>query len=490
MAYRNLREFVDDLDAAGSLKRITASVSTHLEITEITDRVTKAEGPALLFENVEGSDVPLLINAYGTYDRMAKALGVEDIEEVAAEIEDMIKLAPPQTFMEKMRTAATLAKIARFPPKTIRSGPCQDVILQGDDVDILQFPIITCWPEDGGPYITFGQVMTKSLESGARNVGLYRVQVFSKNEAAMHWHMHHDGARHYREFCDAGERMPIAVAIGGDPVLPYAATAPLPPSIDELLFAGFLRKDHVPLVKAATLTKENGYPVDIEVPAEADIVLEGYLEPNELVTEGPFGDHTGFYSLADEYPKFHVTAITHRKDPIYHTIIVGKPPQEDYYLGKATERIFLPLLRTQLPEVVDMNLPIFGVFHNFVFVSIDKQYPWHAKKVMSAIWGTGQMMFSKIIVVVDSHVDVQNTDEVWFHVGSNVDPQRDISFTEGPVDILDHASPMLGIGSKMGIDATKKWATEGFDREWPTELVMTDEIKERVNKRWREYGLG
>ncbi|MBT3268577.1 menaquinone biosynthesis decarboxylase [Candidatus Poribacteria bacterium] len=490
MAYRNLREFVDDLDAAGSLKRVTAPVSPYLEITEIADRVTKAEGPALLFENVEGSDVPLLINAYGSYDRMARSLGVEDIEEIAAEIDDMIKLAPPQTFMEKMRTAATLAKVARFPPKTVRSGPCQDVVLQRDDVDLLRFPIITCWPEDAGPYITFGQVLTKSLGSGARNVGLYRVQVFDKDTAAMHWHMHHDGARHYREYCDAGERMPIAVAIGGDPVLPYAATAPLPPSIDELLFAGFLRKDHVPLVTAATLTKDNGYAVDIEVPAEADIVIEGYLEPNELVTEGPFGDHTGFYSLADEYPKFHITAITHRRDPIYHTIIVGKPPQEDYYLGKATERIFLPLLRTQLPEVVDMNLPIFGVFHNFVFVSIDKQYPWHAKKVMSAIWGTGQMMFSKIIVVVDAHVNVQDTDEVWFHVGSNVDPRRDVSFTDGPVDILDHASPMLGIGSKMGIDATKKWETEGFDREWPTEIVMTDEVREKVDKRWREYGLG
>ncbi|MBM3215860.1 menaquinone biosynthesis decarboxylase [Candidatus Poribacteria bacterium] len=489
MATANLREFVADLERRGELKRIRTQVSPHLEITEITDRVTKAGGPALLFEKVEGSSFPLLINTYGSYRRMSAALGVSDISDIAREIEELIQLSPPQNFLDKLRIVGLLAKVAKFPPKTVKSGPCQDVVLTGDQVDLTKLPVITCWPEDGGPYITLGQVYTKSLSTGSRNVGLYRVQVFGPNSAAMHWHMHHDGASHYREYARAGKRMPIAVAIGGDPTLAYAATAPLPSAVDELLFAGFLRKDHVPIVRAATLTTENGYDVDIEVPAEAEFVIEGYLESNELVTEGPFGDHTGFYSLADQYPAFHITAITHRKDPIYQTTIVGKPPQEDYYLGKATERIFMPLIRTQIPEIVDMNLPIFGVFHNFVFVAIDKQYPWHAKKVMHSFWGLGQLMFSKIIVVVDKHVNVQDPDDVWFHVGSNVDPRRDISFADGPVDILDHASPRLGIGSKMGIDATEKWASEGFDREWPREIVMSDAIRNLVDRRWKEYGL-
>lgn len=489
MRSRNLREFVELLEREGELKRIRARVSPHLEITEITDRVTKTNGPALLFENVEGSSIPLLINTYGSYRRMALAFGVSDIEEVAREIESLIELTPPEGLLEKLKLVGLLAKAAKYPPKIVKSGACQEVVLLGEDADLTRFPILTCWPEDGGPYITFGQVFTKSLKTGSRNVGLYRVQVFGKREAAMHWHMHHDGAAHYREYRAAGKRMPVAVAIGGDPILPYVATAPLPSGIDELLFAGFLKSNPVSLVKAKTLTRERGYDLDIEVPSEADIVIEGYLEPEELVTEGPFGDHTGFYSLADLYPAFHITAITHRKDPIYQTIIVGKPPQEDTYLGKTTERLFLPLIRTQIPEIVDMNLPVFGVFHNFVFVSIDKQYPWQAKKVMHALWGLGQLMFSKVIVVVDKHVNVQNPDEVWFYVGSNVDPRRDVVFVEGPVDILDHASPRLGIGSKMGIDATQKWPSEGFEREWPREIVMSEEIRQRVESRWKEYGF-
>jgi 4-hydroxy-3-polyprenylbenzoate decarboxylase len=489
MSYANLRAFVNDLERKGELQRIRARVSPYLEITEIADRVTKAGGPALLFENVEGSSVPLLINAYGSYRRMSLALGVSDVNDIAGEIENLIRLSPPQNFLDKLKIVGLLARVAKFPPKTVKNAPCQQVVLTGDDVDLTRFPIITCWPEDAGPYITLGQVFTKSLRNGTRNVGLYRVQVFGKNSAAMHWHMHHDGAGHHREYRAAGKRMPLAVAVGGDPVVPYVATAPLPAAVDELLFAGFLKKEPVTLVKAKTLTTDHGYDVDIEVPAEADIVIEGYLDPDELVTEGPFGDHTGFYSLADQYPAFHVTAITYRTDPIYHTIVVGKPPQEDYYLGKATERIFLPLVRTQIPEIVDMNLPIFGVFHNFVFVAIDKQYPWHAKKVMHSFWGLGQLMFSKIIVVVDKDVNVQDTDEVWFRVGSNVDPRRDICFAEGPVDILDHASPAMGIGSKMGVDATKKWASEGFTREWPNEIVMSEDVKALVSRRWREYGL-
>ena len=489
MRYQNLSDFAAGLEKNGGLMRIQAEVSPHLEISEIADRVTKAGGPALLFENVRGSEFPLLINTYGTMERVCMALGVSDIEEIADEIAEMIHMAPPEGLMEKVKTAARLAKVAKFPPKTVRSGPCQEVVSTGDEVDLNALPVITCWPLDAGPYITFGQVFTKSLHTGSRNVGLYRVQVFSENLAAMHWHMHHDGAGHYREYAAAGKRMPLAVAVGGDPVLPYAATAPLPHAIDELLFAGFLKKDHVQLVKAKTLTTEDGYDHDIEVPAEADFVIEGYLEPDELVMEGPFGDHTGFYSLADLYPKFHITAITRRKNPIYQTIIVGKPPQEDLHLGKATERIFLPLLRTQVPEIVDMNLPIFGIFHNFVFIAIDKQYPWHARKVMTSVWGLGQMMFSKIIVVVDKHVNVQNTDDVWFYVGSNVDPKRDIMFVDGPIDILDHASVGLGYGSKMGIDATKKWESEGFHREWPDEIEMTEEVKRTVDERWKEYGF-
>ncbi len=489
MAYRNLRQFVADLERSGELRRVTVPVSAELEITEIADRTTKAGGPALLFENVQGSSFPLLINAYGSAARTALALGVDDVEDIAAEIERLISLSPPQGVVEKVRMAGLLVRVAKFPPKIVRDGACQETVRTGADVDLGELPALTCWPEDGGPYVTMGQVLTKSLTTGDRNVGLYRVQVFDRAEAAMHWHMHHDGAGHYREYCAADKRMPIAVAIGGDPVLPYAATAPMPAGIDELLFAGFLRRDSVPLVTARTLTREQGYDVDIEVPAEADIVIEGYLNPNELVTEGPFGDHTGFYSLADQYPAFHVTAITHQRDPIFQATVVGKPPQEDYFLGKATERIFMPLMRTQIPEIVDMNLPIFGVFHNFVFVAIDKQYPWQARKVMSAFWGLGQLMFSKIIVVVDKHVNVQDPDEVWFYVGSNVDPRRDVCFADGPIDILDHASPRLGIGSKMGIDATRKWATEGVDREWPREIVMSDEIKTRVDRRWEEYGL-
>lgn len=375
MAYRDLQEFVRRLEEAGELHRVRVPVSPRLEISEIADRVTKAGGPALLFERVEGSEIPLLINAYGSAKRMAMALGVSDVEEIAAEISQMLQLAPPQGLMDKLRIAGMLARIAKFPPKIVRRGLCQEVVHQEETADLLRLPIITCWPEDAGPYITLGQVYTKSLKTESRNVGLYRVQVFGPREAAMHWHMHHDGARHYREYCEANQRMPVAVVLGGDPALAYAATAPLPEGIDELLFAGFLRKEGVPLVRAKTLTRENGFPVDIEVPADAEIVIEGYLNPNELVVEGPFGDHTGFYSLADRYPAFHITAITHRERPIYPTTIVGKPPQEDYYLGKATERIFLPLLKMQMPEVVDMNLPIFGVFHNFVFVSIDKRYP-------------------------------------------------------------------------------------------------------------------
>jgi 4-hydroxy-3-polyprenylbenzoate decarboxylase len=482
MAYSSLRDFVKALENAGELNRIKAKVSPNLEITEITDRVSKTEGPALLFENVEGSEMPLLINAFGSHQRMAMALGVETLGEVADEIEGMIKLGPPESLLDKVKILGVLAKLTNFPPKTVKRGACQEVVLTDHEVSLAALPIIKCWPLDADKYITLPQVFTHSLKTGQRNVGTYRLQRLDDRTLAMHWQIHHDGAAHYREYHEAGERMPVAVAIGGDPVMSYIGTAPLPTGIDELLFAGFLRKSNVPMVQCKT--------IDMAVPADADIVLEGYIEPDETCVEGPFGDHTGFYSLADEYPVFHLTAITHRKNAIYQTIIVGKPPMEDCYMGKATERIFLPLIKTQLPEVVDMNLPLFGVFHNFCLISIDKRYPFHAKKIMHSIWGLGQLMFSKTVIVVDKHVDVQNVEEVFFYVGSNVDAKRDVTIVEGPVDVLDHAAPLIGAGSKMGVDATKKWREEGYQREWPQEIEMSQETKDLVASRWKVYGLG
>lgn len=481
MAYSSLRDFVKVLENAGELKRIKAKVSPDLEITEITDRVSKAGGPALLFENVDGSRMPLLINAFGSYPRMALALGVGTLDEVANEIEGMIKLGPPESLLDKVKILGVLAKLTNFPPKNVKRGACQEVVLTGDQVSLATLPIIKCWPLDADKYITLPQVFTHSLKTGQRNVGTYRLQRLDDRTLAMHWQIHHDGAAHYREYREAGKRMPVAVAIGGDPVMSYIGTAPLPTGIDELLFAGFLRKSNVPMVPCKT--------IDMNVPADADIVLEGYIEPDETCIEGPFGDHTGFYSLADEYPVFRLTAITHRKDPIYQTIIVGKPPMEDCYMGKATERIFLPLIRTQLPEVVDMNLPLFGVFHNFCLISIDKRYPFHAKKIMHSIWGLGQLMFSKNVIVVDKHVDVQNVEEALFYVGSNVDAKRDVTIVEGPVDVLDHAAPLMGAGSKMGFDATTKWREEGYEREWPDEIEMSEETKNLVTSRWKKYGI-
>ena len=481
MAYDSLTAFVKALERAGELKRIKTTVSPDLEIAEITDRVSKAEGPALLFENVEGSDMPLLINTYGSYQRMAMALGVEDLEQIASEIEGMIKLDAPESLLDKVKILRMLSQLANFPPKTVKKGACQEVILTGEDASLDVLPLIKCWPLDADRYITLPQVFTHSLKTGQRNVGTYRLQKINPHALAMHWQIHHDGAAHHREYRQTSQQMPVAIAIGGDPIMSYIGTAPLPSGIDELLFAGFLRKSNVEMVPAQT--------IDMLVPADADIVIEGYIEPDETCIEGPFGDHTGFYSLADEYPLMHITAITHRKNPIYQTIIVGKPPMEDCYMGKATERIFMPLIKTQLPELVDMNLPLFGVFHNFALISIDKRYPFQAKKMMHSFWGLGQLMFSKIIIVVDKDVDVQNVEEVLFYVGSNVDPKRDVTIVEGPVDVLDHASPLMGAGSKMGIDATTKWAEEGYQREWPEEIRMSDDVIALVDEKWKKYGF-
>ena len=483
MAYDSLADFMEELQHDGELVRIAAEVDPLLEISEITDRISKADGPALLFENVKGSSLPVAINLLGSERRMCRALGVASFDEMGARIAALVKPEVPAGWMDKLKMVPQLAQLANLPPKVVRSGPCQQVVKVGSDVDLGELPVIQCWPLDAGRFITFGQVFTRSPESGQRNVGMYRLQVLDRNTTAMHWHLHHDGAQHYLQYKQRGERMPIAVSLGGDPLFAYMATAPLPPNTDECLLAGFLRGKPVELVQCRT--------IELEVPASAEIVIEGYIEPGEaLITEGPFGDHTGFYSLEDNFPVYHVTAVTHRSNPVYPTTIVGKPPMEDYYMGKATERMFLPLVKMFVPEVVDYDLPIFGVFHNFAFVSIRKTYPQQARKVMSAIWGLGQMMFSKIIVVVDAHVNVHDHNQVWFHVGANVHPGRDVVFHQGPTDILDHAAPACGVGHKMGIDATAKLPEEGHPRPWPPEMVMSREMKDLVTRRWSEYGLG
>jgi len=484
LAFDNLRDLLKALEERGELLRIKERVSPILEITEWADRVVKskaAKRPALLFENVEGSSMPVAINLFGTPERTAFCLGVKNFDEIAAEIEGLLHQRPPETLIEKLKMLPLLAKLANFPPKKVRSGPCQEVVFKSDQVDLGILPALKCWPQDGGRYLTLTNVFTRDLK-GLSNCGMYRIQIFDKRTCAMHWHMHHGGAGHHRQWEAKNERMPVAVALGGDPAVIYAATAPLPPGIDEMLMAGFLRKSPVEMVPCVSQP-------ELLVPAEAEIVVEGYLEPNERRLEGPFGDHTGFYSLADQYPVFHVTALTHRKNPIYQTIVVGTPPMEDTYLGKATERIFLPFLKLTLPEIVDYNLPEFGVFHNCAFVSIKKEFPQHARKVMHALWGLGQIMFTKIIVVVDEHVNVQNQDEVFFHVGANCDFTRDIEVVKGPTDILDHASQHYGWTGKLGIDATKKWKDEGFTREWPDYIVMDQNVKSKVAEQMQKLGL-
>ena len=480
MAYHSLQEFVQALEREGELKRIAYPVQAELEISEIADRVMKSGGPALLFENVVGKNIPVLINAFGSLKRMAMALGAADIEEIAREIDRLTRMKPPGSLWDKLRMLPELARLAGAAPKVVKKGACQEVIHREPDLGIL--PVLTCWPGDAGPFITLPTVISRDPATGNRNVGLYRMQVFDGRTTGMHWHLHKVGARHYLRQKEAKGKMEIAACLGGDPALIYAATAPLPDQIDELLFTGFLRKKRLELVRAVT--------VDLEVPADSDIVIEGYIDPAEpLRREGPFGDHTGFYSLADDYPVFHVTCITHRRNPIYPTTIVGRPPMEDVYLGKATERLFLPLLRLTFPEIVDMNLPAHGVFHNLAIVSIKKEYPAHARKIMHGLWGMGQMMFTKILIVVDHGVNVHDLAEVTWIVGNHIDPKRDVLFVEGPVDVLDHAAPLMGYGSKMGVDATAKWKGEGFEREWPAPIVMDEKTKSYIDSIWDKLGI-
>jgi 4-hydroxy-3-polyprenylbenzoate decarboxylase len=519
MATQTFSDFISFLDKSGELIRVKTRVSPILEIAAISDRVCKTPSPhghseldksaaanlggkALLFENVEGSDIPVAINTFGSYWRVNQALGTDNLNALADRVQQLVKPEIPTTLMDKMKRLPDLMKMASFPPKTVRSGICQQIVLEGDKADLNRLPIIQCWPLDGnldsgqvfdraaaaavtergsGKYITLGGIYTKNPVTGDRNIGMYRVQQFGPRKCAMHWHMHHDGARHFRMYQQRGEKMPLAIALGGESILPYAATAPLPPGVEELLFAGFLNGGGLEVVQCKT--------IDMEVPANAEIVIEGYVDPTEKLMEGPFGDHTGFYSLADWYPAFYVTAITMRKNPIYPTTIVGKPPMEDYFLGKATERVFLPLLRMIVPDIIDYNLPISGVFHNCAFIKIRKEYPFQARRIMHAIWGAGQMSFTKYIVVVDEHVNVHDEQDVLFHLFSNCDPARDTEIVHGPVDILDHASPELGAGSKMGFDATVKMQGEGKVRAWPKELEFDTATTALIGRRWREYGI-
>jgi 4-hydroxy-3-polyprenylbenzoate decarboxylase len=480
MAYRDLKHFVDVLRQRGELKEISVEIDPVLEISEIADRVVKAGGPALLFTNVKGHRMPVLINAFGTLGRMALALGAESLDAIAGDIAELLEPQMPVTLIGKLQALPKLKRFLSLPPKTVRTGSCQEVV-ETDDPSLAEIPIIQCWPQDGGKYLTLPLVFTKHPELGTRNVGMYRLQKFDDRTLGMHWQRHKGGAEHYRVAERLGKRLEVAIALGPDPAVTYAATAPLPDEVDELMLAGFLRDAPVELVQCRT--------VDLEVPANAQIVLEGYVEPGERRLEGPFGDHTGFYSLDEEYPVFHLTAVTHCRDPIYPTIIVGRPPMEDGPLGKATERLFLPLIRKSVPEIVDMNLPVEGIFHNFAIVSIDKRYPGHGRKVMHAIWGLGQLMFTKVVIVVDKQCNVHDLGEVMWRVGTAIDPKRDVVFAEGPSDVLDFAAQVPDYGTKMGIDATRKWPDEGFTGRWPDEIEMLPEVKKRVDSLWSELGL-
>lgn len=481
MAYDDLRGFIAALERARELKRIPFEVDPHLEITEFADRSVKQNGPALLFEKPKNSSIPVLINAFANTKRMELALGVNSVEEIADRISGYLHMEPPEGVMGKLRMLPKLAEIGAAFPKIVKDGPCKEVIRR-DNFSLRELPVLHCWPLDGGPFITFPMVFSRNSKTGKRNCGMYRMQVYDDRTTGMHWQTQKQGAEHYRQLRQQGvQRMDIAVAIGADPATMYSAILPLPPELDEMIFSGFLRGKPVEMVKCET--------VDIEVPAHAEFVLEGYLEPGELRTEGPFGDHTGFYSLEDEYPVFHVTCMTHRKNPVYPSTIVGPPPMEDFYMGKAIERIFLPLMKMQLPEVVDICMPAEGVFHNLILVSIKKRYPGHARKVMHAIWGLGQAMFSKVIVVVDEDVDVQNVSETAWRALNNIDPERDVQFVLGPVDSLDHASRLPDYGSKMGVDATRKWPAEGFTRPWPKVIRMSPEVQKRVDQLWKRAGL-
>jgi 4-hydroxy-3-polyprenylbenzoate decarboxylase len=490
MTLDSIQEFITAIDGIGELVRITHPVRARLELCEITDRASKLPGggPALLFEHVildngQRSEYPVAINLFGSMTRMALALGVTHLDDHGARITELMNLKVPDGFIAKLGLLPRLLEVTKYPPRVKSGSPaCQEVVWRGDEIDLDRIPVITCWPEDGGPYITLTAVVSKDPVRGIRNVGMYRVQKLDKRTVAMHWQRHKTGAEHFRTMAERGETMPVCIVIGADPASVYSASAPLPPAVDEFIFAGFLRKDPVHLTKAVTC--------DLEVPSGAELVIEGYIDPREeMAVEGPFGDHTGFYSEADLYPRVHVTAVTMRKNMVYATTIVGRPPMEDFYLGHATERIFLPLLKLTTPEIVDYHMPAEGGFHNLVFVSIDKKYPGHAYKVMNALWGAGLMSLAKVLVVVDKDIDVRNVSETWWATLNHIDPERDVRFTMGPVDVLDHSSRAFSYGSKMGIDATRKLPEEGFTRQWPKVIAMDSETKSRVDGFFSSLGI-
>jgi 4-hydroxy-3-polyprenylbenzoate decarboxylase len=480
VAFTDLREFVARLEMLGRLRRIQVPVSRDLEITEIVDRVSKASGDAnvaLLFQRVEGARMPVLVNAFGSERRIALALGVDRLDELGERVAKLLDARLPGSFGERLRKLGTLIDVARASPRRVDTAPCQEVV-ETAAPSLAELPILKCWPGDGGRYITLPAVFTRDPVTGARNVGMYRLQVFDDRTLGMHWQTHKGGAEHEHR---ATSRMPVAIALGGDPALIYAASAPLPPGIDEVVFAGWIRGSGIDLVRCRTN--------ELEVPAQAEIVLEGWVDPQERRLEGPFGDHTGYYSLARDYPVFHLTAVTRRAQPIYPTTIVGRPPQEDYWLGKATERLFLPIMRLMLPEIVDVDMPAEGVFHNLVIVSIRKRYPGQARKVMHALWGMGLMMLAKTIVVVSEHVNVHDLSEVAWRATGNIDPRRDLVIIEGPMDDLDHAALRHRFGGKLGVDATEKGPLDDVVQAWPDEIRMSEEVRERVTKRWKDYGL-
>ncbi|GAC1666900.1 MAG: menaquinone biosynthesis decarboxylase [Candidatus Acidiferrum sp.] len=490
MGYRDLREFVKKLESEGELKRISAEVDPVLEITEVTQRVARdtgrrpdSVGPALFFEKPKGSRFPLLLNTFGSVRRMELAFEVEKLDEVAARIRGFLAMETPQGLFDKIKMLPKLAELGSFFPKSVKSGVCKEVIKKNAEVNLFEFPILKCWPQDGGRFITFPLVFTKNPETGKRNVGMYRMQVYDQRTTGMHWQTQKHGAEHFRRARAATPdgRIAVSVAIGADPATSLAGMLPIPPDLDELMFAGFLRREPVEMARCETN--------DLEVPANAEIVLEGYVNLNEMRVEGPFGDHTGFYSLEGEYPVFHVECITHRKEPIYLTTVVGPPPQEDFYMGYAVERIFLPVMKMQYPEIVDVAMPAEGIFHNLMIVAIRKSYPGHARKIMNAIWSLGQAMFTKVIVVVDHDVNVHDYREVVWKALCALDPERDVQFNLGPADTLDHASRLQDFGSKMGVDATRKWASEGFTRPWPDEIVMDAGTKVRVEAFWKSLKL-
>jgi 4-hydroxy-3-polyprenylbenzoate decarboxylase len=464
--YADLTDFLADLDQRRLLARVTEPVSPDLEIAAVTDRACKMPGggPALLFDRPTGFDIPVAANVFGSMERMCLALGVQRLDDLAAEITQLMTPQMPEGLLDALKMLPMVSRLRDLLPKTVKDGPCQEVVQRGGTLDEL--PILTCWPEDGGRFITLPLVFTKDPETGVRNIGTYRMQVFDGRTTAMHWQRHKGGAQHYRVAERLGRRLEVAVALSPEPVLTYCATAPMPEGLDELLLGGFLSRRRIEMVRCVT--------VDLEVPASAHLVLEGYVEPGERRLEGPFGDHTGFYSQPDQYPVFHLTCLTRRKRPTYLTTIVGIPPMEDYYLGLASERIFLPMIQKTVPEIADMHFPAEGIFHNLVIISIDKRYPGHARKIMNAVWGLGQLMFSKIVVVVDRDVNVHDVREVAWIVGTHVDPLRDVQMTKGPVDDLDDAAELPAFGGKMGIDATRKWTSEGYTRSWPRRIRTTE----------------